>query len=590
MTGNCERPRRGPSGRGAVVGATVLGALLVHAGLTAWSATLHTPSNDEVAHLPAGISHWQFGRFDLYCVNPPLVRLIATLPVVLSRPATNWGRMDTAYRSEWSVGTEFIAANGERAWWYFTLARWACIPLSLLGAYVCYRWAGELYGRPAGLLALVLWCFGPNVLAHAQMITPDVGATSFGVVAGYCFWRWLKQPTWGRAVAAGLVLGLAELSKMTWIILFPLWPLLWAVWRLREAAPSRAGGWLRGGLQLVVILQLGLWLINLGYLFEGSFQKLGDYRFSSAALRGPASEELDVRGNRFAGTWLGEVPVPLPKDYILGLDVQKVDFEKKMPSYLGGEWRFDGGWWYYYLYALAVKVPLGTLLLVLLAAGCRLAARPPSASLSDEIVLLAPAAAILVLVSSQTGFNHHLRYVLPAFPFVLVWAGQVMSPALRAGRAVRAAAAVLVAWSVVSSLSVYPHSLSYFNELGGGPTGGHAHLLNSNIDWGQDLFFLKRWQQEHPEAGDLRLAYGERVDPSAVGVRFTRATAEPAPGWYAVSVNRLRGEEGTYSYFLRFRPVAMAGYSIYIYHLTPAEAGSARRELGLPPLSEAPSR
>ena len=149
---------------------------------------------------------------------------------------------------------------------------------------------------------------------------------------------------------------------------------------------------------------------------------------------------------------------------------------------------------------------------------------------------------------------------------------------------------MLVAWSVVSSLAVYPHSLAYFNELGGGPTGGHAHLLNSNIDWGQDLFFLKRWQEQHPEAGTLRLAYGERVDPVAVGIRFTRATGEPLPGWYAVSVNRLRGEEGTFNYFLRFRPAAMAGYSIYIYHLTAAEAGSARREQGLPPLSEVPSR
>ena len=165
-----------------------------------------------------------------------------------------------------------------------------------------------------------------------------------------------------------------------------------------------------------------------------------------------------------------------------------------------------------------------------------------------------------------------------------------MSPALRAGWAVRPAAAVLVAWSVVSSLAVYPHSLAYFNELGGGPTGGHAHLLNSNIDWGQDLFFLKRWQEQHPEAGTLRLAYGERVDPVAVGIRFTRATGEPLPGWYAVSVNRLMGQERRYRFLLRFRPVARAGYSIYIYHLSAAGAGPARREVGLPLLAEAPPR
>jgi hypothetical protein len=51
----------------------------------------------------------------------------------------------------------------------------------------------------------------------------------------------------------------------------------------------------------------------------------------------------------------------------------------------------------------------------------------------------------------------------------------------------------MLAWSVGSSLWYYPHSLSYFNELVGGPMGGPKHLLDSNIDWGQDLFYLKDW-------------------------------------------------------------------------------------------------
>src|SRR5579859_1254694 len=103
MTGNCEWQPRRRSGPGAAVRAAVLAVLLVHTALVAWGATLHTPSNDEVAHLPAGISHWHFGRFDLYNVNPPLVRSLAALPVVLSRPATNWRSLDTGVRSEWSV-------------------------------------------------------------------------------------------------------------------------------------------------------------------------------------------------------------------------------------------------------------------------------------------------------------------------------------------------------------------------------------------------------------------------------------------------------------------------------------------------------
>ena len=83
-------------------------------------------------------------------------------------------------------------------------------------------------------------------------------------------------------------------------------------------------------------------------------------------------------------------------------------------------------------------------------------------------------------------------------------------------RAVAAIATIALAWSVVSSLWIYPHSLSYFNESTGGPTRGHFHLVDSNVDWGQDLLYLKRWLREHPEARPLRIAYF----PSIIGTEF----------------------------------------------------------------------
>ena len=108
------------------------------------------------------------------------IRLVASTP-------TRRGAVGVPDRS-----ATFITANGERSFWFFTWARWVCIPFSLLGGYVCYRWAKELYGEWSGLLALTLWCFEPNILANGQMITPDMGATAFGVTAAYVFWRWLK--------------------------------------------------------------------------------------------------------------------------------------------------------------------------------------------------------------------------------------------------------------------------------------------------------------------------------------------------------------------------------------------------------------
>jgi hypothetical protein len=158
-------------------------------------------------------------------------------------------------------------------------------------------------------------------------------------------------------------------------------------------------------------------------------------------------------------------------------------------------------------------------------------------------------------------------------------------------------------FSVCSSLSVYPHSLSYFNEVGGGPLHGDLHLLDSNIDWGQDLFYLKRWLDRHPEANPIRVAYSPSiVDPQLAGIQSKwppidsrsekvfseRATdVGPQPGWYAISLVERRAAKNQYAYFREFEPVARAGYSILIYYITPEASERVRRTLGL---AQAPSR
>jgi hypothetical protein len=633
--------------------------LATHALLLAWMAKSDSPTWDELGHLPAGLSHWEFGSFELFPVNPPLVRMVAALPVLATDAEPYWTTFYVApgKRPEFGLGLGFIAVNKENWFDYFALARWACIPFSLLGAWLCFRWARELYGVPPGCLALALWCFCPNALGHGHLITADVGAAALGVAAGYTFWRWLKHPGWKSALIAGGVLGFCQLTKSTWIILFALWPLLHLVYHWRRTKHWR---------QLAAILLLALYVLNLGYGFEGTFTSLGEFDFITKEFAGTSDGKP---GNRFRGSTLSEVPLPLPKNYILGIDYQKRHFEMKLPSYLAGEWK-RGGWWYYYLYALAIKVPLGTWLLALLAVGVTVwdwrrkkgsavLECEDSSSLSfskkrvrtadykratqahgepkrqqvaalqspwrDEFVLLAPAIAILVFVSSQTGFNHHLRYVLPAFPFAFIWiskVGRIFETANDAPqqttdngqrtkqwrvRTIRGVVAGALAWSIVSSLSAYPHSLSYFNELVGGPKNGHWHLANSNTDWGQDLLYLKRWYDEHPQARPLGVGYDNIIDPRVAGIENApipraepkaepicedcgepakKPTLGPRPGWFAISVNRIQGRAKEYRYFLEFEPVDWIGYTMPVYHITLDEANRVRRKLGLPTLSE----
>lgn len=600
---------------GARVACGIVG---VHALLLTYAAWLHSPCWPEFAHLPAGISHWRFGQFDLYRVNPPLPRMVAALPVLGYGPEVEWPPIiqDTRRRSEWECAPVFVRRSRGNLCWYVTLARWSCIPFSLLGAWVCFRWACALYGPMAGLIAVTAWCFDPAILGHAQVVSSDVAAAGFGAGAFYLYWRWLREPSWGRALRAGLLLGLAELTKFSWIILFGLWPLVWLVRRLvprRSRAevtlPRERRFSFREPGQLGTILTFAVLIINVGYGFEGSGQRLGDFRFVSRSLRLGDTDGLmgpySGCGNRFAGTRWAILPVPLPANYVLGIDRQKYDFEEGFWSYLRGEWRY-GGWWYYYLYALGIKEPIGTWMLVVLAAALGLFCKGYSGPWEDELILLVPIVAVLVLVSSQSGFSHHMRYVLPAFPFVFIWMSKVVRSIELGHRAIAVAVAGALTWSVGGSLYHYPHSLSYFNEAVGGPMQGHRHLLNSNIDWGQDLLFLKKWLEEHPESQTIGLAYSLPqwlFDPADIGITYTlpppgldgpvthrplpKGEVGPLPGWYAVFVGAMLDRDRRYSYFEHFEPIEMLGYTVRIYRISLDDANCVRRKLGVPQIGPA---
>jgi hypothetical protein len=595
-----------------------------------------SPVVNEPGHLSAGIVHIRFGQFDLFRVNPPLFRLTPALTAHAASPEFAWHRYEqgSSQRLEGNVGWDFMQMNASRASWIVTVARWGCIPFALIGAWMCLHWSTVVYGSKAGMMAFVLWCFSPYFLGHLILVAPDGPAAAMSTAAVFCFWRWLKRPGWLEVIITGLVLGLAELCKFTLLILYPVLPALWILYRLPEwrAGTIVRNGWLRQGGMLIMMVLFSIYIINCGYLFERTLRPLEEFRFQTTLFTGRASlDEVPLEGaNRFSGTWLGKLPVPFPASMVEGIDTQRRDFEKGLPSYLRGQWA-DHGWWCYYLYALGVKMPLGTWCLAFLALGVTVFARGYNAPWRDEIVVLLPGVAILVFVSSQTGFSVHSRYVIPALPFFFVWTSKVgrvfdgrrdrekgrsgkdrvngvfspVWPMSRSRRAVATMCVVAITWTVGSSLWACPHSLSYFNELVGGPKGGGEHLLDSNIDWGQDLLYLRKWLDGHPDVRLNGLAYRASYPASLAGipgmpspppgarndhVRSYSVGREsrlgPQPGWYALSVNCLYDRDEEYRYFIDyFEPVASAGYSIYVYHITLDEANRVRQECGLSDLT-----
>lgn len=566
----------------------------IQTGLLAYSAYVHSPTLNEPAHLVAGLSNWTLRRFDIYRVNPPLARMAASIPVLIAGYEEDWSNFYCGPRArpEFKMGEDFINANGQRSYFLIMIARLACIPFSWIGGTVCYLWARDLYGRPAGVCACALWCLEPNMLAHGALITPDAHATSLGVAACYTFWRWLRFPSWRQAIVTGVVLGVAELAKTTLILLYPLWPVIWIAYRLSQRKLMTITNWLCEGAMLALRMALGIYILNFGYGFDQTLRPLGEFRFVSNLFTGDsttdstdsspesANDSPILLVNRFANSWVDSVPMPLPADYLLGIDLQQCDFEDYGHlSYLRGQWR-DHGWWWYYLYASAIKVPIGLWILGIACAFQQLfvianpRGQPSTLHIRDTIVLLSFPVFIFAIVSSKTGFSEHMRYILPCFPFAFIFSSGIFTRYFDTQECIAErsfaqsrlrcscwpiAFPILLLWFATSSLWIYPHCLSYFNETIGGPNNGANHLLGSNLDWGQDLRYIQRHVQGIRARGDnsqVHLAYFGVFEPAAVGFREaypsigrrapvsdTESTMTIPSGWYFISQNALHEQQ-----------------------------------------------
>ncbi len=570
----------------------VIALLSIHSGLLAWLGAVYAPTYDEPGHLAAGYRIWTTGEIDLYTVNPPLVKVVAAAPLLFVQPKTDWSMITrlVGARPEFMIGRQFFSDNPHSWRWMMTLARWACIPLSLVGAVIAFRWSREVFGATAGWVALVLWTFDPNLLGNGCLITPDVGASSVALLAGYAFWKWLEVPDMKRLVAATICLALALLSKGTLLVLGPLWVLLWIVDRwLRSEFSAR---WRHELLMLVLILGGSLYGLNLGYGFQGTGAPLKEYQFVSRALTGELPKRT-LSGNRFRETWLGHVPVPLPREFVLGLDLQKKDFDNGRWSFLAGHWKW-GGWYHFYLVAIAIKSPLGYGVLLLIASTIVLRSDRKTRLASLAIGL--PIAVLIGFVTNEQGFTAFVRYVLPALPFGIV----LLSAAGRwvdgGSRAARIAVGGTLAWIVASSLLAVPYSLSYFNELIGGPKNGYRYLIDANLDWGQDLYLVKDWVEQHPEARPLTIAWNEIFDKKMVGLDFPLTPFAPNKpddnynpemaasyeGWHIVCATSLQAADQRYLPLREMTPADRIGYSTFVYHVTKEQAAEMRRRFVTP--------
>jgi hypothetical protein len=518
---------------------------------------------------------------DAYRVNPPLPRMLAALPLLVDGPKMNWFSLTAPRaRSEYAFADNWISENQADVPRQLRMARGMMILFFLLGAWTIYRWTNELYGLDAAWLAAALWSLSPEVITYSATVAPDLPAAATGLLACYWFWKWLGSGRVDVPWSIGASLALATLCKFSWLFLFVLFPLVSLVHDVAgRAGPPGMNCWhyaARRTLGLGLALLLTVLLINVMYGFEGTGRRLGDFEFLSTAFGGERKANSET-GNRFEQTWLGALPVPLPQEMVQGIDYLKWEFEIGYPCYLLGEWQ-QGGWWYFHLVAMAVKLPDGYIILMTTGGMVMLSHLVARTSVRGEWLAPLVGLLFLALVSSQTGFTHHLRYVLPALSCLFIIAARSVTIFPRPFSVTFIA--ICLAGTVVFHLTHVGLAHTHFNWLSGGPANGWRYLSLSNVDWGQSTLRMAQWARLHAEVRPLTVVFvSELGKPSQLVHGLDNVTCRiqwqesdqesnvlvPRAGWYLVSAEQLTHRDN--SFFRSTKPAYWPYADVALFHV-----------------------
>jgi tetratricopeptide (TPR) repeat protein len=553
-------------------GIVVAGLLLVFVAQLVGVARVYSLNWDEAHHLYDGYKIWTEHDYRLNAEVPPLVKLIAALPLLAMHLHTPPNLVDTQGAHAFVEGRRFVVGNGlDRV---LFPARMACMVFALLLAGLLYVATRDMFGGGAALAALALFVFDPLVLAHGTLVSTDIGSALFFFAAVYAFYRYAKAPGWRRLAVVGVATGLAMCAKFTGIFVLPMLLALAVV----EALVARSATLLLRRLGACGVVLVCAWAIV--WAFYG-------FRYAAA----PAGLELtpqltpyiasmpsltDARGLAFVAKMH-----LLPKAYIWGLANTK-HTEWEYTSYFFGR-MYRHGPWQYFPAAFAIKSTLP--LLVLLAVLPWLWFRRGDRHIRELTFVLVPVLLYFALVMSSY-MAIGARHLMPVYPFLYALAGAAVAQALRRNRAWMIAAMVLLMWQVGTSIRVAPAYMAYGNEAWGGPTQVHRYLSDANTDWGQQLKSVKRYLDEN-HIKDCWFAYfpDGAVEPADYGVPCRRLPTGSSLYWFRllmevppviegtvlVSDSDLEGTEsgdGALNWFAPFReatPVATIQQGVYVY-------------------------
>jgi len=557
--------------RGLFVAAGVVCLIAVFI-LQLWLSVRRTSQTwDEGDHIFAGYMSWVRGDFGLNPEHPPLVKLVATaplLPMKLNVPTLR----NRFFKTEAFLdGREFLYGNDPDMILARTRTAASIFALALL--VVVFLAAREMFGTGAGFLALTLLVFEPNLLAHGAYVTTDV-ALSFGMFATvYAFYRYVKAPSVWRLALTGVAAGVALASKHTGILVFPILALL----LVSELLVSRGAGGralkLAGAAVAAGILALVVLWACYGFRYRA--------RPAGLSLAPPLAayvkqlKPIEAQGISLAARWH-----VLPESYLYGLtDVRGL--ASWFPTYVLGK-VYSNGVWFYFPVAFAVKSTLALFAFLLLAAVAIATRRLKG---GREILFLTVPPLFHLAVAMSAGLNIGVRHILPLYVFFSVLAAGAAWAFIRENRRWAYVVGALLAAHVVSSAACFPNYLAYANELWGGPSNTYKYLSDSNTDWAQQLKSVKKYVDERG-VKDCWFAYFAAgvVPPNAYGIPCKTLPTidsmwldEPADvppaidGPVFISLGTLSGGEGwagalnPYEAFQHMQPAAAIDHGIFVF-------------------------
>ena len=611
--------------------------LSIMLGLAFFSMLGDSQTMDEVSHLPAGYSYITQKDMRINPEHPPLIKDLSSLSVWLWSKITNtkinFPSEIKAWKDDingqWDFGFNFMYKSGNNA---DKMLFWGRLPMLLillfLGFYV-FKWARELFGNQAALLALFFYSFSPTFIAHGHLVTTDVAASAAIFISLYYLVKWLKNSTAKNLIVAGIIFGLALCAKFSTFLLAPLFAFLVFVWMIIK----RGNGWVvlhryLGGLILIgVIGLLAIYPIYLYHTWNYPMERqVNDMRFIlQSYANGPdqvplASCKTLPRIKRCPAEltiWMAQKPLLRPwAQYFYGLLMVIQRASGGNTTYFLGEVSATG-WPSYFPIVYAIKEPLAMHILSALAlllsvywtmkAGFKnifLRLRNWLEKNTAEVGMIS--FIVLYWASSITSpLNIGVLHILPTFPFVYLLTSRqitkwltISAPKLLNGFVDKlkffgktlisysgryAFVLILILWQFVSVISIYPYYLSYFNELVGGPKNAYKYVVDSNLDWGQDFKRLVNYANENKIDKIYVDYFGGTVGEYYLGEKLIPWSGEkdykllPPGSYLAVSatfreqcfgkaVNNFK-PLNCYQWLKNYQPVTTIGYSIFVYRI-----------------------